>query len=74
MIPPTKCALCSGEMAEGFVATESEHWGGVSTWLPGPPQFGFLGRAKTDGKPAYRIRTFRCVQCGHLESYAPDKV
>jgi hypothetical protein len=61
-------------MAEGFVPAESEGLGGVSQWLAGAPEFGFLGRARTTGKTAYRIRTFRCVKCGHLASYAPDKV
>jgi hypothetical protein len=60
-------------MAEGFMPVESQSGGGVSTWIPGAPQFGFLGRVKTDGKTAYRVRAFRCIKCGHLESYAPDK-
>ena len=60
-------------MAEGFVPVESQSGSGVGAWLPGAPQFGFLGRVKTEGKTAYRIRTFRCLKCGRLESYAPEK-
>ena len=60
-------------MAEGFIPVESEKTGGISAWIAGAPVFGFLGRVKTEGKPAYRIRSFRCIKCGHLESYAPDK-
>jgi len=60
-------------MAEGFVPSESQSGSGVSAWIAGAPVFGFLGRAKTEGKTAYRVRTFRCAKCGHLESYAPDK-
>ena len=74
MIPPTKCSLCGGEMAEGFIPAESEKSGGILAWIAGAPAFGFLGRVKADGKAAYRVRTFRCVDCSHLESYAPDKV
>jgi hypothetical protein len=59
-------------MAEGFIPVDSESSGGISAWLAGTPVFGFLGRVKTDGKTAYRIRTFRCLKCGLLESYAPD--
>jgi len=73
MIPPTKCSKCGGEMAEGFVPVESQSLGGVATWVAGPPQFGFLGNIKTEGKPAHKIRVFRCVKCGLLEFYAPDK-
>lgn len=73
MIPPTKCSKCGGEMAEGFVPVESQNLGGIATWLAGVPQFGFLGIVKTEGKAAHRIRTFRCLKCGLLESYAADK-
>jgi len=61
-------------MAEGFIPVESEKTGGITAWIAGVPAFGFLGRVKTDGKTAYRVRTFRCVKCARLESYAPDKI
>jgi len=73
MVPPTKCSKCSGELAEGFVPVEGQLSGGVATWIAGAPQFGFLGSVKTDGKTAYRVRVFRCNNCGLLESYAADK-
>jgi len=60
-------------MAEGFLPVESSELGGVATWLAGPPQFGFLGHVKIDSKTGRKIRMFRCVKCGLLESYAPDK-
>jgi hypothetical protein len=73
MIAPTKCAKCGGEMAEGFVASEAQSAKGVTTWIEGAPQFGFLGSVKTDGRTAHRIRIFRCIKCGLLESYAPGE-
>ncbi len=73
MISPSKCAKCGGELAEGFVASEAQSAKGVTTWIAGAPQFGFLGSVKTEGKKALRIRIFRCTQCGLLESYAPDE-
>jgi len=60
-------------MAEGFVPSESQSGNGISVWVAGAPVIGFLGRVKTEGKAIYRIRTFRCAQCGRLESYALDK-
>jgi hypothetical protein len=60
-------------MAEGFVPAASQNLDGVATWIAGAPQFGFLGGVKTEGKTAYRVRVFRCVKCGLLESYAPDQ-
>jgi hypothetical protein len=55
------------------VASEAQSAKGVTTWIEGMPQFGFLGSVKTDGKAAYRIRIFRCTKCGLLESYAPGE-
>ena len=72
MIVPTKCAKCGGELEEGFVPSEVQSAKGVTTWIAGKPQFGFLGSVKTDGKAAYRIRMFRCVKCGLLESLRPQ--
>jgi len=60
-------------MAEGFVPVETQNLGGVATWIAGMPQFGFLGGVKTEGKTACRVHTFRCLKCGLLESYAPEK-
>jgi len=60
-------------MVEGFLPAESQNLGGIATWIAGAPQFGFLGSVKTDGKTAHKIRMFRCIKCGLLESYAPDK-
>jgi hypothetical protein len=60
-------------MAEGFVPVESQSSGSVATWIAGAPQFGFLGSVKTEGRASHQIRTFRCLKCGLLESYAPDK-
>jgi hypothetical protein len=74
MIPPTKCAKCGGELAEGFVPAEGEVSGGVTTWIAGPPQFGFMGSVKTDGRAAHKVRVFRCSKCGLLESYAPGSL
>ena len=74
MFPPTKCSQCGGEMTEGFVPSESQSGSGVLAWIAGAPVIGFLGRVKTEGKAAYRIRIFRCAKCGYLESYATDKV
>ena len=57
-------------MQEGFVPDQSGAHQGVPIWIAGAPQTGFLGGAKIEGKEAHAIRTYRCVKCGFLESYA----
>ena len=68
-MPNPKCAKCGGETQEGFVPDQSGAYQGVPIWIAGAPQKGFLG-AKIEGKETHGIRTFRCVKCGYLESYA----
>lgn len=65
-----KCVKCQGEMQEGFTL-DNVYGGSVpSNWVEGPPVKSFWTGTKTAGKKHYRIRTFRCVNCGYLESYA----
>ena len=42
----------------------------TSTWISGPPEPSFWTGLKMKGKHQREIRTFRCVRCGFLESYA----
>jgi hypothetical protein len=56
-------------MQEGYVPELSQAHTGRTRWIPGPPEVGFLG-LNTRGKEILEIRTFRCPDCGYLESYA----
>jgi hypothetical protein len=64
------CLRCFGEMQEGFVASSRD---GITDspirWYPGRPEHTLLGGSSPDA-PAPVVRTFRCVCCGYLESYA----
>ena len=59
------CPKCSGDMQKGFIAdTEAmghqtrQHWGtGIKV----------LGAGLDNALP---VSTYRCTQCGYLESYA----
>ncbi len=70
MAPPV-CAKCRGAMELGFVPDNT--YGGIvdPKWAAGPPANGFLG-IHVAGR-TYTVRTYRCTQCGHLESYAPGR-
>jgi predicted nucleic-acid-binding Zn-ribbon protein len=65
-----KCSKCRSEMEEGFIADVT--YGGVVTskWIEGEPEKSFWTGTKTKGKRQVEILTFRCTNCGYLESYA----
>ncbi len=43
-----------------------------SAWIEGAPEYSRWTGMKFKGKIQVPIITFRCVQCGYLESYAPS--
>jgi hypothetical protein len=67
---PLTCLRCHGEMEEGFVADFRD---GIThfpiRWYPGQPEPSFWTGTWSGGEPRV-VRTFRCVCCGYLESYA----
>jgi len=44
--------------------------GEVAGWVSGRPEKGFFGGIDLDGKDGIPIQTYRCLNCGFLESYA----
>jgi hypothetical protein len=59
------CPKCNGEMEVGFIAGPR-----VVEWIEDPlHKSTLLGVKVREGKPL-PIRTFRCIDCGFLESYA----
>ena len=68
-----QCARCRGLLEEGFLADKSA--GGVTPalWVQGLPQSTFRtgrGGAAVAGKTQRLVQSFRCTDCGHLESFA----
>ena len=63
-----RCPKCSGEMQEGLVV--DLNYAGVlqSMWVEGEP--GKVGPSVTDGKRKVKTKTYRCSNCGYLDSYA----
>ena len=64
------CPKCQGRLEEGFIADAVS--GGVFTskWIEGEPERSLWSGIKTKGKRKVAISTFRCTNCGYLESYA----
>lgn len=64
------CPKCQGEMEQGFVLDNT--YGGriVSHWSAGPPKKSFWTGTKLSEAKQIPIGTFRCKDCGYLESFA----
>jgi hypothetical protein len=65
------CPKCFSHMEEGFMI---DQWGRfmrhVSTWVEGAPEHSVMSGVRLRGKKSIKAKTFRCIECGYLESYA----
>ena len=71
MILSPNCAKCRSRMVEGFIADYTN--GAIlrpSDWVEGEPVKSFWTGTKISDKQQYKVKTFRCENCGYLESYA----
>lgn len=67
---PKTCPKCGGGMVQGFVLDGIHGGYQVSSWVRGSPQRSFWQGLKIDRSSLIPIGTFRCSECGFLESYA----
>jgi ribosomal protein L37E len=65
-----QCSKCSSEMEEGFLLEKSDVLLSSETWVAGKPEKSFLQGLKLKGRALYDVKTFRCIACGYLDSYA----
>ena len=70
---PIHCPKCAGAMLPGFVLDRG-HANSLapSYWQEGAPEKSFWTGIKTRGHQQLPITTYRCGQCGFLESYARE--
>ena len=68
------CPRCSGTMEPGFVADKA-HYSVPETqkWVEGAPEKSFWSGLKMKDRDVFAVTTYRCDQCGLLESYATEK-
>lgn len=70
-----KCVRCGGALEAGFVPDRDY---GMPTkpseWVEGEAVSKFWTGLQVDGRRQYKVVTFRCVGCGHLESFAREPV
>ena len=65
------CPKCGASMEAGFILDKA-HYGmpTVSEWLEGEPEISFWSGLKTKNHERHNVVTYRCEECGFLESYA----
>ena len=70
-----KCLKCSGEMEAGFLLDRSQAAIYRAVWATGPIQRSWwFGGIKVQDERMYRVETWRCKDCGNLESCAKRRV
>jgi len=71
---PYQCGKCNSDMEEGFLLEMGEgNCMSSQTWVEGKFERSFFMGAKLKGKAVYEVKTFRCIACGFLDSYALEK-
>ena len=69
--PVINCPKCEGAMEEGFILDHGDYdMRRVNIWVEGEPVKSFWTGLKVKGKEQFKVKTFRCANCGFLESYA----
>jgi hypothetical protein len=59
-------------MEKGYIADFADSGPVVSRWVEGDPERSSWTGMKIRDRRQMEIRTYRCVGCGYLESYAPE--
>jgi ssDNA-binding Zn-finger/Zn-ribbon topoisomerase 1 len=66
-----RCPKCNHQMELGYVADVVRYSALQSSWTPGKPERRlFLGGIKWHRRERIPIVSYRCANCGFLESYA----
>jgi hypothetical protein len=68
--PVPKCLRCGGAMQQGYIVDRVSGWYDPTKWFEGELVIGKLGGIKKAKSKPFLVSTYRCVQCGYLESYA----
>ncbi len=71
MAKPERCSRCDGELVEGYIVdTIIGADARSATWAQGRPKKALLsGVMPSSGLDPVPITTYRCKECGLLESY-----
>jgi len=67
------CPKCGSAMEIGFLLDNAHVNYFPTIWVKGQPERSFLRTAKIKGKIKRGVESYRCVNCGFLESYAQSE-
>lgn len=68
------CIRCRNPMANGYLLEAGDHnTRTVTHWVEGEPEKSFWTGLKLKDRDVMAVVTFRCPDCGYLESYARPK-
>jgi hypothetical protein len=70
MTETVECARCHAHMESGWVPDNTHTGFQRENWCPGEPQPSFWTGLKVEIGKFMPVTTFRCPNCGYLESYA----
>ena len=73
MILSPNCVKCRSRMVEGFIADYTHGMIRTSDWVKGEPVKSFWTGINLKNKQQFRVKTYRCENCGYLESYAAEE-
>jgi predicted nucleic-acid-binding Zn-ribbon protein len=64
------CPKCKGTMEQGFILDHTYGARLISYWAAGSPEKSIWTGTKLPKQKLIPVGTFRCANCGYLESYA----
>lgn len=73
MKEPLECPKCQGLMDIGFILDRNYLEMLQTRWVRGKQESDFLTGVSIRDKTLVSIQTYRCLNCGYLESYARAK-
>ena len=72
-----ECARCGGRLEQGY-SRDATHGANLpQIWIPGKPEFGWLGGLKVSRRTAQdslAMEAWRCTTCARVEWFAREKV
>lgn len=67
------CIRCKSPMETGFVVDRGDYsLPDYQRWVEGVAERSHWTGLKTAGREIFAVTTYRCQQCGYLESYAKE--
>lgn len=68
------CIRCRTQMEAGYLLEAGDHNSRtVTQWVEGEPEKSFWTGLRLKDRDVMPVMTFRCPNCGYLESYAQVK-